>query len=145
MQDLPSFSSLKNAVILYGINSLHQDSPEDIVDGITKIGYFFKERHHHINVFICGLLLRDEDTSVNRVYIIETNKISKVKCLLNKLIFIDQDKYWIQLNGYLNSDMFLLDKLHLATRNYILQRDLVLAKSICCSMEYFHRIITSNN
>lgn len=145
MQDLPSFSSLKNAVILYGTNNLHQDSPEDIVDGITKIGYFFKKRHHHINTFICRLLPRDEYTSVNRVYIIGTNKISNVKCLLNKFNFIDQDKYWIQLNRCLNSDMFLLDKLHLATRNYILQRDLVLAKSICCSMEYFHRIITSNN
>ena len=139
MQDLPSFSSLKNAVILYGTNNLHQDSPEDIVDGITKIGYFFKERHHYINVFICGLLLRDEYTSVNRVSITETNKISKVKCLLNKFIFIDQDKYWIQLNGCLNSDMFLLEKLHLAKKG-----NLVLAKSICWSMEYFHRAIISN-
>ena len=44
---------------------------------------------------------------------IETNKISKVKCLLKKFNFIDQDKYWTQLNGCLNSDMFFLT-------NYIL-------------------------
>ena len=46
------------------------------------------------NVFICGLLPRDEYIPVDRVYIIETNKISKVKCLLKKFIFNDQDKYW---------------------------------------------------
>ena len=80
---------------MYGTNNLHQDSPEDIVDGITKIGYFFKKRHHHINTFIFRLLPRDEYTSVNRVYIIGTNKISNVKYLLNKFNFIDQDKYWI--------------------------------------------------
>ena len=70
---------------------------------------------------------------------IETNKISKVKCLLNKFIFIDQDKYWTQLNGCLNSDMFFLDKLHLVEKE-----NLVLAKSVCWSMEYFQRIIIRN-
>ena len=94
MQKLSIFSSLKNAVILCGTNNLDQDSPEDIVDGIIKIGYCFKERHHLINIFIYGLLPRDEYNLVDRVYITETNKISKVKCLLQKFIFIDQDKYW---------------------------------------------------
>ena len=94
MQKLSIFSSLKNAVILCGTNNLYQDSPEDIVDGTIKIGYCFKERHHLINVFIYGLLPRDEYNPVDRVYITETNKISKVKCLLKKFIFIDQDKYW---------------------------------------------------
>ena len=117
---------MKNAVILCDTNNLHQDSPEDIVDSIIKIGYCFKERYHHINVFICGLLPRDEYTPVNRLYIIETNKISKVKCLLKKFIFIDQDKYWTQPNGCLNSNMFYLDKSHLAEKG-----NLVLAKFIC--------------
>ena len=70
---------------------------------------------------------------------IETNKISKVKCLLKKFNFIDQDKYWTQLNGCLNSDMFFLDKLHLVEKE-----NLVLAKSVCWSMEYFQRIIIRN-
>ena len=126
VQKLSIFSSLKNAVILCGTNSLHQDSPEDIVDGIIKIGYCFKERHHHINVFLCGLLPRDKYNPVDRVYIIETNKISKVKCLLKKFIFIDQDKYWTELNGCLNSDIFCLDKSHLEEKG-----NLVLAESIC--------------
>lgn len=94
MQNIHISSSLKNTVILCDTNSLHQDFPEDIVNDIIKIGPCFKEQHHHINVFICGLLPRDEYTPVDRVYIIETNKISKVKCLLKKFIFNDQDKYW---------------------------------------------------
>ena len=93
VEHLPISSSLKNAVILCGTNISQQDSPEDIVDGIIEIGHCFKKRHHHINIFICGLLPRDECTSINRVYVIETNKILKVKCSLNKFFFIDQDTY----------------------------------------------------
>ena len=139
VQNLPISSSLKNAVILCGTNNLLQDSPEDIVDGIIEIGHCFKKRHHNINIFICGLLPRDECTSINRVYIIKTNKILKVKRSLNKFFFIDQDTYWTQPNGCLNPDMFYLDKLHLAEKG-----NLVLPKSICMSIEYSHRIVTRN-
>ena len=75
------------------------------VDGIIEIGYCFKRWYHHINIFICELLPRDECTSINRVYVIETNNILKVKCSLNKFFFIDQDTYWTQPNGCLNSDV----------------------------------------
>ena len=134
-------SSLKNAVILCGTNNLQEDSPEAIVNDIIEIAHCFKKWYHHINIFICRLFPRDECTSINCVYIIETNKISKVKCLLNKFLMIDQDTYWTQPkpNGCLNSDMFYLDKLHLVEKG-----NLVLAKSICRSMEYSHRIITRN-
>ena len=111
MQNLSISSSLKNAIILCGTNNLQQDSPEDIVDGIIEIGYCFKKRHYRINFFICGLLPRDECTSID----------------------------WTQPNGCLNSDMFYLNKLHLVEKG-----NLVLAKSICRSMEYSHRIITRN-
>ena len=130
---------MKNAVILCSTNNLQQDSPEDIVDSIIEIGHCFKKQHHHINIFICGLLPRDEWASINCVYVIETNKILKVKCSLNKFFLIDQDTYWTQLNGCLNSAMFYLDKLNLVEKG-----NLVLAKSICSSMEYSHRIITRN-
>ena len=93
-----------------------KNSPEDIVDDIVEIGYCFKKRDHDINIFICDLLPRDECTSINRVYIIETNKILKVKCSLNKFFFTDQDIYWTQPNGCLNSAMFHLDKLHLVEK-----------------------------
>ena len=75
VQNLPISSSLKNAVILCGTNNLQHDSPEDIVDSIIEIGHCFRKRQHHINISICVLLLRDECTSINRVYVIETNKI----------------------------------------------------------------------
>ena len=140
VQNLLISSSLKNAIILCGTNNVQQDSPEDIVGGIIEIGHCFEKQHHHINIYICGLLPRDEGTSINRGYIIETNKILKVKCSLNKFFFIDQDTYWTQPNGCVNSGMFYLDKLHLVEKG-----NLVLAKSICRSMEYSHRIITRNN
>ena len=61
VQNLPIYCSLKNVVILCGTNNLHQD----IVDGIIEIGHCFKKRHYDTNVFICGLLPRDECTSIN--------------------------------------------------------------------------------
>ena len=140
MHNLPISSSLKNAAILCDTNNLQQDSQEGIVDSIIQIGHCFKKRHHHINIFICRLLPRDECISTNRVYIIETNKTLKVKCPLNKFIFIDQDTYWTQPNDCLNSDMFYLDKLHLVEKG-----NLVLVKSICRSIECSHRIITRND
>ena len=133
-QTLPIYSSLKNVVIFCSINSLHQDSTEDIA-GIIETGNWFKKRHHHINVFVCGLLPRDELTSANRAYITETNKVLKVKCSLSTFIFIDQDIRWTRPNGCLNFDMYYLDKLHLVEKG-----NLVSAKSICRSMEHSHKI-----
>ena len=63
----------------------------------------------------------------------------KSKILLEQFFFIDQDTYWAQPNGCLNSDMFYLDKLLLVEKGNI-----VLAKSICRSIEYSHRVITRN-
>ena len=56
--------------------------------------------------------------------------------LVEQGLFNDQDSYWTQPNGSLNSDMFYLDKLHLA-----LKGNMLLAKSFCRSMTYSHRII----
>ena len=95
----------------------------------NEIRHCFKKRHHS---HPC-----DECTSINCVYATETNKILKVKCSLNKFFFIDQDTYWTQPNGCLSSDMFYLDKLHLMEKG-----NMVLAKSICRSMEHSHTIMT---
>ena len=56
VQNIDISSSLKNTVILCDTNNLHQDSPEDIVNGIIEIGPCFTKQHYHINVSICGLL-----------------------------------------------------------------------------------------
>ena len=63
----------------------------------------------------------------------------KSKTLVEQVFFTDQDNYWTQPNGCLNSDMFYLDKLHLVEKG-----KLVSAKSISRSMEYSHRVITRN-
>ena len=84
VQNLHISSSLKNTVILCETNNLHQDFPEDIVNGIIKIGPCFKEQHNHINVFICGLLPCDVYTPVNGVYVINQQNI-KCKMLLEQV------------------------------------------------------------
>ena len=43
----------------------------------------------------------------------------KSKILLEQFFFIDQDTYWAQPNGCLNSDMFYLDKLLLVEKGNI--------------------------
>ena len=124
--------SWRNAIILCGTNNLNQDTPEDAVDIIIKIGHWFKEQHHQVNVFICGLLPRDEYAPVNCVYIVEPDKILKVKHSLNKLISIDQDNCWTQLNGCLNSDMFYLAKLY-----FVEKGNLVLANPFAGQWDIF--------
>ena len=84
VQNIHISSSLKNSVILCDTNNLHQDFPEDIVNDIIKIGPCFKEQHHHINVFICGLLPCDVYTPVNGVYITNQQNI-KSKMLVEQV------------------------------------------------------------
>ena len=86
VQNLPISSSLENTVILCGTNNLQQDSPEDIVDGIIEIGHCFKKRHHHITIFICRSLSRDECTSINRVCHRNQQNI-KSKMLIEQVLF----------------------------------------------------------
>ena len=86
VQNLPISSSLKNAFILCGTNNLQQDSPEHIVDGIIEIGHCFKKRHHHITIFICRSLSRDECTSINRVCHRNQQNI-KSKMLIEQVLF----------------------------------------------------------
>ena len=58
--------SLKNVVVLCGTNNLFTDSPLDLADCIVNIGS-------------CGLILRDESWSVNRVLIKDVNRIPLFK------------------------------------------------------------------
>ena len=87
MQNLFIFYFLKNAIILCGNNNLQQDShnlhQEDKVDGITKIGFCFKERQHHIDVFICRLLPRDEYASVYTPMLVKQILLIKINIGLN--------------------------------------------------------------
>ena len=74
--------SVRNVVILCGTNNLHLDAPEDTADGIIEIGSTFRRLYTNVNVvFICGIIPRDCYWSINRVYIKDLNKISKLKCI----------------------------------------------------------------
>ena len=66
---------LKNVVILCGTNNINKDPPHDTAQGLIVIGSSFKNRFNNPNVFICGLLPRDECFSINRVIIDEINDI----------------------------------------------------------------------
>ena len=69
--------SLKNVVVLSGTNNLFTDSPLDLADCVVKIGS-------------CGLILRDESWSINRVLINGVNRIFKYLCLKHDFPYIDQ-------------------------------------------------------
>ena len=70
--NLPSSSFFQNAVTLCGKNNIQRDSSEDIVDGILEIALSLKRKYHYLNI-VCGLLPRDVNWSVNRIYINEIN------------------------------------------------------------------------
>ena len=128
--DLCCFSSFRNVITLCRTNNLYKDSPEDIANGLIKIVSCFKQGNNAINVFICGILPRDDTSSINRQLIKETNNILKSSCSVNHINFIDQDANWIQMNGSLKPDLFYLDKLHLVEKG-----NLILAKSIYISVK----------
>ena len=79
---------LKN-VILCGMNNINKDPPHDIVQRLTAIGSSFKNRFNSPNIFICGLLPRDECFSINRVIIDKINDFLSFKCSINNFHFID--------------------------------------------------------
>ena len=95
---------------------------------------------YHINIFICLWVTPSWWMHLYKSCLCHRNQQNiKSKILLEQFFFIDQDTYWAQPNGCLNSDMFYLDKLLLVEKGNI-----VLAKSICRSIEYSHRVITRN-
>ena len=59
--------ALKEQIFLCGTNNLKQDSSEDITDGIIEVANTFKYKCGSISIFVCGILPRDFNWSVNRV------------------------------------------------------------------------------
>ena len=103
--DLYCFSLLRNVFILCGTSNLHQDSPEDIANGLIKIASCFEQGSNAINVFICGILPCDDTSLLNCQLIKETSNMLK-SCSVHSIRFIDQDVNWIQMNGSLKPDLF---------------------------------------
>ena len=69
VHNLRVVKSVKKVVVLCGTNNLNQDSPGDITDGIVEVGSAFKSKCGSISIFICCILPRHYNWSVNRVYI----------------------------------------------------------------------------
>ena len=63
--------------------------------------------------FVCGILPRDFNWFVTRVYIREVNGVLKIKCSQSCFTFIFPDSEWTLSNGSLDSDLFHLDNVHL--------------------------------
>ena len=105
--------SLKNVVVLCGTNNLFIDSPLDIADCIVNIGSCLREKSSSVNIFICGLISRDESSSVNRVLIKDVNRILKYLCLKHDFSYIDQSNGWTLPNSDLDPSLFFRDSLRL--------------------------------
>ena len=110
--NLPTSRSIQNTIILCGTNNIQRNSTEDIVDGISDIIQSLQRKYVHSNIIVCGLLPRDEIWSVNRIYIDEINESLFHKCDLHNVKFI-KPKDWTFHNGFLKSNLFYSDNLHL--------------------------------
>ena len=109
---------------------MNQDLPEDVTDGIIKVGSIFKSKYGSISIFACVILSRD----------FNFNKILKTKCSQPCLTFICQGDDWTLSNGSLDSDHFYLDNV-LLVENV----NLKLAESIFSFISHFNNIKHNNH
>ena len=72
-QNLPSSPHLHTVVIMCGTNNIQHNSVKDIVDGIVEIALSLRRKYHPIAIFFYGLLPRDNNWSINRIYIDKIN------------------------------------------------------------------------
>ena len=95
-----------------GTNIIQHHSVEDLVDGIVEIALSLRRKYHPIAIFLCGLLPRDDNWSINIVYINEINKYICYKSKLNGVSFINYTDWTLQ-DGSLKPNLFYANKLHL--------------------------------
>ena len=105
--------SLNNVVVLCGTNNLFTDSPMDIADCVVNIGSCLREKSSSMNVFLCGLIPRDERCSVNKVLIKDINRILKYLCLKHDFLYIEKRNGWTLPNSDLDPSLVFRDSLHL--------------------------------
>ena len=110
---------MSKIVILCGTNNIFNDSPYDIVDGITKIASTFEKIYPNSSIYISGLLPRDESWSVNRVTIDEIKSL-QYQCIREGFIYIDQSIGWTYKNGELDPVLFYKDSLHLVEKGNVI-------------------------
>ena len=119
VRDIAFPPRLKDVAILCGTIKINKDSSHEIVQGLIAIGSSFKIQFNNSNIFICGLIPRDECFSINRVIIDEIKDLLSFKCSVNNFNFIDQSNGWPLNNGTLDFLLFYLDGLHLVKDGYL--------------------------
>ena len=95
-----------------GTNNIKHKSVEDIVDEILEIALSLRDKYRPITIFFCGLLPRDNNSSINRVYIEEINDCLSCKSKLNGINFINHTDWTLQ-DESLKPSLFYANKLHL--------------------------------
>ena len=110
---------------------VNKDPPYDIVQGLIAIGSVFKYQSSNPNIFVCGILHRNECFSVKRLIINEVNDLLKSKCLVKKFHFINQSNGWTLNNGAFDFSLFYSDGLHLVEKG-----NLILRKSILKATDF---------
>ena len=93
---------------------------------MIDIGSFSKYRFNNPNIFIFGLLPRDECFSIIRVIVDEINNLLSFKCSVNNFHFIDESNGWILNNGLLDFSLFYSDGLHLVKESILELRKSIL-------------------
>ena len=92
---------------------------------MITIGSVFKNQSSNPNIFIYGILSRDESFSFSRLIINKVNDLLKSKCSVKNFDFINQGNGWTLNNGALAFSLFYSDSLHLVEKD-----NLKLGKSI---------------
>ena len=99
---------------------------------LLKWVLFKKKKTSNLNIFICGLIPRDKNWSINRKYIKEINDLLKSKCKENGFTFIDQNNGWThQVDDKLVQELYYRDSLHLIEKG-----NQKLAKSISTVLKH---------
>ena len=124
-RNIPFLPSLQNVVTLLTTNNINKDTPYVIVQGLITIGSVFKNQSSNPNIFIYGILSRDESFSVSRLIINKANDLLKCKCSVKRFDFINPGNGWTSNNNALAFPLFYSDSLHLVDKD-----NLKLAKSI---------------
>ena len=94
--NLTSSPHLQNVAIMCGKNNIQHNSVEDIVDGIVENALSLGCKYYPIAIFVCGLLPRHNNWSINRVYINEINNCLCNKSNLNAINVINHTDWTLQ-------------------------------------------------
>ena len=117
-------------MLLFSVVQLifYKDPPYDIVQGLIAIGSVFRNQSSNADIFICGILPRDESFSINRLIINEVNDLLKCKCLVKNFHSINQSNGWTLNNGALDFSLFYANGLHLVKNgNFKLRKSILKA------------------